>query len=629
MNGGVVVASGRKRNKKKNTQNKEIEKVLEDFSCLPNDFSWFSLENLAVLERRVVKLLRKIYKILEKKLIEKQLADQLIKIQSTLSTRLLAIREKYVKCYADQYNCDWNEKDIAKLANSRSRKITISKHVYKKTVMDAIPTHPKDEYPLARAMRRHFVVHVGTTNTGKTYNALQPLLASANGVYLAPLRLLALEIYNVFLSNNLRASLITGEEEILGVNATHTASTVEKLNTEKIYDVVVIDEAQMLGDGERGYAWTRAVLGAAGEVIHVCCAPSALPVIEKLISECDDTYEIHKYVRDTKLIFEKKKFVFPENVQEGDALIAFSKKMVLNIASFLADEGIKVSVIYGALPPETRKKQIRLFLEGETTVIVSTDAIGMGVNLPIKRIVFMESTKYDGEERRKLIVPEVHQVAGRAGRKGIYDVGYVNAVNERDYIRNQLYRELPTISKAHYLPEMRFILSITIGSLQERLMTCIQLRANDGFRNADVSNNIMLLDVLNARETLTDEERLKLAFIPFDVRKIDVRTQWMKYVDLYVNNEEIPMPILQLSGLDSLELYYELLDLYYSFCKTMGLVFDSYEVSVLKQSTSEHINQILIEQINSVRSKCKYCGKTLGWNFPFKVCEACHSQRQY
>ena len=57
--------------------------------------------------------------------------------------------------------------------------------------------NPKDEYPEARAMARHFVLHLGGTNTGKTYAGFQRLQQAATGVYLAPLRLLALEAQEV------------------------------------------------------------------------------------------------------------------------------------------------------------------------------------------------------------------------------------------------------------------------------------------------------------------------------------------------------------------------------------------------------------------------------------------------
>ncbi len=50
------------------------------------------------------------------------------------------------------------------------------------------PHNPKDEYPEARALKRKVYLHLGQTNTGKTYQAIQRLKQSTNGIYLAPLQ---------------------------------------------------------------------------------------------------------------------------------------------------------------------------------------------------------------------------------------------------------------------------------------------------------------------------------------------------------------------------------------------------------------------------------------------------------
>ena len=63
-----------------------------------------------------------------------------------------------------------------------------------------------------------------------------------------------------------------------------------------------------------------------------------------------------------------------------------------------------------------------MFINKENQLLVSTDAIGMGVNLPIRRIIFFDTRKFDGEEIRPLTSQEVKQIAGRAGRIGRYDV---------------------------------------------------------------------------------------------------------------------------------------------------------------------------------------------------------------
>ncbi|MFH7572102.1 helicase-related protein, partial [Pseudomonas syringae group genomosp. 7] len=87
----------------------------------------------------------------------------------------------------------------------------------------------------------------------------------------------------------------------------------------------------------------------------------------------------------------------------------------------------------------TRRKQIEQFINRETTVIVSTDAIGMGLNLPIRRIVLLENMKFDGQKRRLLTSQELKQIAGRAGRKGLYNVGEVAFAKDAKQMRELLF----------------------------------------------------------------------------------------------------------------------------------------------------------------------------------------------
>lgn len=105
-----------------------------------------------------------------------------------------------------------------------------------------VALNPKDEYPEARAMQRHFILHTGGTNTGKTYAGFERLRKSKTGVYLAPLRLLALEAQERLLDLGVACSLTTGEEEDRREGDTHVAATAEKLDLSARYDVAVIDE---------------------------------------------------------------------------------------------------------------------------------------------------------------------------------------------------------------------------------------------------------------------------------------------------------------------------------------------------------------------------------------------------
>ncbi len=89
---------------------------------------------------------------------------------------------------------------------------------------------------------------------------------------------------------------------------------------------------------------------------------------------------------------------------------------VYEIANKIRQAHGGVSVVMGALSPEVRNAQVKLFEEGKVDHIVATDAIGLGLNLNIKNIFFSSIQKFDGQRERKLTYDEISQIAGRAGR---------------------------------------------------------------------------------------------------------------------------------------------------------------------------------------------------------------------
>lgn len=297
-------------------------------------------------------------------------------------------------------------------------------HKVKNKILELVPMRPEMEFSEVREMRRRFILHIGPTNSGKTFQSLERLKLAERGVYLGPLRLLALEVYEQMKKSGVPCAMRTGQECIEEEDSRVTASTIEMADFDEDYDIAVIDEAQMVTDPDRGHSWTKAILGLRAGEIHICMSPAAEQAVIHLIELCGDDYEIQRYIRKTELICEEEPFRFPEDVKQGDALIVFSKKSVLDVAGRLEEQRVDASVIYGSLPPEIRRRQMRQFNSGRTKVVVATDAIGMGLNLPVRRIVFLQADKYDGVSRRPLLVSEIKQIAGRAGRFGIYNSGY-------------------------------------------------------------------------------------------------------------------------------------------------------------------------------------------------------------
>lgn len=496
----------------------------------------------------------------------------------------------------------------------------------KKGIRESVQRRPEDEYPFAREMKRRFILHIGPTNSGKTHDALERLKESSHGAYFGPLRLLALEVYDRMNSQNVPCSMITGEETIQVPGAVCQACTVEMLNDMEYFDIAVVDECQMVADPHRGHNWTRAVLGLRAEEIHLCMAPEAEDIMIQMIRRCGDSYRVVRHKRNTRLTMERKPYSLKHDLKKGDALIVFSKKSVLALAAHLENQGTRCSVIYGSLPPATRREQVRRFLEKETEVVVSTDAIGMGLNLPIRRIVFVETQKFDGVSRRPLTPEEIKQIAGRAGRFGLYDEGFVASMDDGELIEDGLSRLPIPIMKAYVgFPEQ-------LLGLPAEIDTLIKIWA--GMDTPSIYEKMEVDELLSLYmsfeqvhrddlEEFSKQEIYKFITCSVDIDNRMVMDLWKDYCREYREAEELEFPYSPGSDLYDLESYYKMLDLYFQFSRKAGLPIREESLSEERRETEEEISRILRTECGSYTRKCSACGRELSWDYPFPICEKC------
>lgn len=525
----------------------------------------------------------------------KQTYDGYVALLEDISVRLL---DNYNQTHKTDYKFDEITLDNYKAyLNSGIISVLVTNHIPKMVTEEfsrLLPENPKDEYPMARKMERMFFLHLGETNTGKTYNALQRLKQCRNGVYLAPLRILALENYERLNSEGVPCNLLTGEEEIIVEGARHASCTVEKADILNLYDVAVIDEIQLMSNTQRGDAWTRAILGLCCPEIHLCGALNTKEQLVRMIEDCGDDFEVKEYTRMTPLQTQRAP-VRLSDVRHGDALVAFSKRRVLALSRYFSERGIKNSVIYGDLPPEVRRLQYDAFISGESDILVSTDAIGMGVNLPIRRIVFTEIKKFDGEEFRSLTSQETKQIAGRAGRIGIYDVGYVACMeNDIEFIEYQLETPDDTIENAVVGPS-EAIMAIGWLPLREKLaLWSTREEMISYYRKKDVRDYILILDKLETYR-LPEAVQWHLMILPFDVNNEALLEQFIFFVEEYFvqKAEKLSKPSISAHTLPAYEEYYQKIDLYYSFSKSLTLEFDEKWVYETRKMISEAINRLL------------------------------------
>ncbi|KAI0014445.1 P-loop containing nucleoside triphosphate hydrolase protein [Xylariaceae sp. FL0662B] len=281
---------------------------------------------------------------------------------------------------------------------------------------------PHEWFPATRALQRTIHLHVGPTNSGKTYNALKALENAKTGIYAGPLRLLAHEVYTRFLAKGKKCALITGEEQRIPENEDNyfRSCTVEMTPFNLLVDVAVIDEIQMIGDSERGWAWTQAFLGVQAKEVHLCGEERAVELIQSMCATIGDECIIHRYKRLSPLqtMSESLKGSF-QNLEKGDAVVSFSRVGIHALKKQIEKEtGRQCAIVYGSLPPETRAQQAVLFNDPDNDYdfLVASDAIGMGLNLEIKRVIFEQTHKRDAMSYRQMTTSELKQIGGRAGR---------------------------------------------------------------------------------------------------------------------------------------------------------------------------------------------------------------------
>ncbi|KAI0218677.1 RNA helicase [Massospora cicadina] len=340
---------------------------------------------------------------------------------------------------------------------------------------------PAAAYPKARRMQRKVIMHVGPTNLGKTYRALTKLAESNRGVYCGPLRLLAYEVWRKFIGMGLPCDLVTGEERIAAADyfsnprkftslesgpnpeperkakprETPLLSPPEMLSVNELYDVAVIDEIQLPGDQQRGWAWTRALLGVQAHEIHLCGEETAVPIVKEICRELNEEVVVNTYERLSPLEVSSKSLRgFYGSIQEGDCLVTFSRSAIFRHKV----TGLKCAVVYEAPAPENRAQQARLFNDPNSSykVMVASDAVGMGwICNNIRRVVFDALEKFDGKGVVQVPVSQVKQIAGRAGR---FNTAFKDGValcfedDVKNYLTYAMNKRIPPLQKVGVQP---------------------------------------------------------------------------------------------------------------------------------------------------------------------------------
>lgn len=381
-----------------------------------------------------------------------------------------------------------------------------------------------DVFPLARRRKRKIIAHLGETNSGKTFTALSELASHTNTAYLAPLRLLALENYDYLNSQGIPTSLITGEERRIEEDAVCTSSTVECFNFNKHYDLIILDEIQMVDDIDRGWAFIQALVGANADTIIVTGPKEYEARIKQIADYLGDDLEVRKFDRKSKLVVDK----YPtdiRSVKKNTAIVVFSRRDIYRIKKELP-KNLKASLIYGALGSDVRKLQAQRYISGETDVLITTDAVGMGLNLPIEHIVFTTHQKYNGITNTVLGDMLTKQIAGRAGRFGMFDIGYVGAQNRDtlEYVKQSMKSGLDVENKKFSVqPTDDYITSLLskyqLSTILSDWSENTRFPEDSMFVHGDMSAKIMIAKFLESNYMDKVRDYYRMINCPVDIHK--------------------------------------------------------------------------------------------------------------
>ena len=341
--------------------------------------------------------------------------------------------------------------------------------------------YPEQEEAILELFAGHNVVLNTPTGSGKSLVAaalhFKALCAGERSVYTCPIKALVNEKF-LSLCRDFgpeHVGMMTGDASvnpqarILCCTAEILANIALHRGAESDVRAVIMDEFHYYSDAERGYAWQvplltmpgarfllmSATLGATEffekEMTRVTGAPSVTVRSDRRPVPLEFEYsETPLTERVAALLEAKRAPVYLVYFTQRSASEAAQSLMSLNVCSKeekaalqAALEGVRFNSPYGkevrrwlrhgigvhhaGLLPKYRILVEQLAQKGLLKLICGTDTLGVGINVPIRTVVFTQLWKYDGTKAAVLTVRDFRQVAGRAGRKGYDDRGYVIA----------------------------------------------------------------------------------------------------------------------------------------------------------------------------------------------------------
>jgi ATP-dependent RNA helicase SUPV3L1/SUV3 len=330
------------------------------------------------------------------------------------------------------------------------------------------------------------------------------------------------------------------------------------------------------------------------------------------------------------------------HVPPRSAVIGFSRAMVLELKAMFESRGLRVSVIYGGLSPEVRRNEARRFREGQSDIVCATDAIGLGMNLPLDRVIFYETDKFDGEVVRRLEPAEILQIGGRAGR-GRDAEGWVAAFSSRDGRRvESALREPQATPEPDQLPAAPTSMHVRaiadhlgldrLGPILEFFRT--RLTFPGGTFYPEVRDAVIAAAELvdTHAPTLPVEKRYALACTPINLEEHAFRSTFTEWVEMLAAGRPVKFPrrLEDSGGLEGLEETLHLVTVYrWLALKFPDAFTDLAWVEQLRREVIERTQMILRaswSRVGLTRKECAHCRRAILPSSPHATCRECFAE---
>ncbi|MGY1709547.1 DEAD/DEAH box helicase [Geodermatophilus sp. SYSU D00758] len=341
------------------------------------------------------------------------------------------------------------------------------------------PLYPHQEEALIEVVSGANVVLATPTGSGKSLVATgaqyAALAAGRRSFYTAPIKALVSEKFfalcGVFGAANV--GMLTGDAAVnrdapvIACTAEVLANIALREGAEAEIGLVVMDEFHFYGDPDRGWAWQvpllelpraqfllmSATLGDTTALREDLTRRTGRPTA--LVATAERPVPLHHYYATTpvhetiqELLDTRQAPVYVVHFTQASALERAQALMSVNVCTkeekaaiagmiggfrFSSAFGTTLSrlvrhgigVHHAGMLPKYRRLVEQLAQAGLLKVICGTDTLGVGINVPIRTVVFSALSKYDGSRTRLLSAREFHQIAGRAGRAGFDTAGTV------------------------------------------------------------------------------------------------------------------------------------------------------------------------------------------------------------